>query len=262
MIEGDENSKKSLIKRVRSRLVLGLLAVSFFITLSAGTASAYPVLQLYIPAATYDAATESWVIYESVFDLWVVGNVAQHGTIYEVKLAAAFWGTGGTIDFTPKSGAPLITDPSIPTRDPNDPIIVDGVSYPQSGTGSNAPLPDHGIYNDPTLNSWTNYYLGDMNLMDSPIGDFMTSYPAAFDSTGQINAYEVSITGWDRVHFDAMDHTVMTGGSGEKVKYWKAPFSHDAEHLIPEPSTYLLLGSGLIGLGFLRRKYYKGRPGK
>ncbi|MEE9542650.1 MAG: choice-of-anchor N protein [Thermodesulfobacteriota bacterium] len=256
-----KNIKKTFFSKARSRILLALLTFSFLITLTASTASAYPVLQLYIPDATYDAVTETWTVDTPVFDLWIIGNVAAFGTIYDVKLAAAFWGTGGSIEFTPTSGAPLIFDPSVPTFDPDSAITVDSINYPQSGVGSNDPLPDHGIYDDPTLNSWTNFYLGDMNLTDSPIGDFMTSFPGSFDSTGQINAYTVAITGWDRVHFDAFDHTVMSTGSGDKIKYWKAPFSHDAGGggVIPEPSTYLLLGSGLIGLGFLKRKYYKSR---
>ncbi len=259
MADKINNQGKSFFSKARSRILAGLFAISFFLVLTASTALAYPVLQLYIPDAVYNEGTESWTITDSVFDLWVIGNVAQHGTIYEVKLAAAFFGDGGTISFTPKTGEPLITDPSTPGFDPDAPILVDGISYPASGFGSNPPLPDHGVYNDPDLNSWTNYFLGDMDLTDSPIGDFMTSYPDSFNSTGQINVYEVSITGWDRVHFDAFDHTVMSTGNGEKTKFWKAPFSHDASHVIPEPSTYLLLGSGLIGLGILRRKFYKTR---
>ncbi len=252
-------SKGSFLSRSRSRILKGLLAFSLFIVLTAGTASAYPALQLYIPEATYDTVTETWTVFDSDFDLWVIGDVGSKGTIFDVNLSAAFWGSGGTISFTPTTGAPLITDPSIPGFDPDDAIIVDGISYPNSGTGGNPPLPDHGIFNDPTLNSWTNFYLGDMTLTDSPIGDFMTAFPGFFDSIGQINAYEVAITGWDRVHFDAFGHTVMSTGNGDKTKFWKAPFSHDSEHVIPEPSTYLLLGSGLIGLGLLRRRYYKPR---
>ncbi len=220
------------------------LAISLLLT---KTVMAYPVLQLYIDGSVYDPETETWVITDPTFDLWVIGDVGRVGTIYDVKLALAFFGEGGSVTITPKTTTRL-TDPSTPPA----PFVY------SSGTGSNPPLPDHGIYNDPSLNSWTNYYLGDFDLTDSPVGDFMTGFPATFDSTGQINVYEVTVTGWKRVHFDAMDHTVMTVGKTgkEKTFYWMAPFSHDAQQVVPEPSTLLLLGSSFLGVMALKRRRF------
>ncbi len=239
-----------------------LLVPAFLALLGAGVAHAYPVLQIYMDGATYDPETESWVITKPVFDLWLIGDVSKFGTIYEVKLAVAFFGDGGTFTLTPKTTG-LVTDPSVPDADPStttvDPPYVWSTGYPCTGDKCNDPLPNHGVYNDMSMDHWTNYYLGDFSLTDSPVGDFMTDFPADFDSSGQINVYEVSVTGWDRVHFDAFDHTVMTveGSGKEKVNHWKAPFSHDATHVVPEPATLALFGSGLLGLACLRKAIRK-----
>ena len=202
------------------------MALGFAALLLAASAHAVPVLQIYIEGATYDTNTETWVVTESEFDLWVIGNVESQGTIFDVKLVASFFGISGSMTLTPTTTA-AITDPSTP------PATI----LSTSGTGSHTTLPDHGIFNDPTMVGWQDYCLGDMALLDSPIADFNGSeaFPTTFPNSGQVNVYHVVVDGWSKVHFDAYGETINT--TNGKKSFWKSPFSHDGTVPVEE-STF------------------------
>jgi hypothetical protein len=202
------------------------------LVLVAGGAHAVPVLQIYIDGATYDTVTETWVVSEPEFDLWVIGNVDAQGTIFDVKLTASFFGLSGTMTLTP-TNTTTITDPSVPAA----PTVF------AMGTGGHPVLPDHGIFNDPTLAGWTDYSLGDMDLLDSPIADFNGSetFPTTFPNSGQVNVYHVVMEGWTKVHFDAYGETVNSANG--KKSFWKSPFSHDGTVPVEETTW-----SGIKGL--------------
>jgi hypothetical protein len=192
---------------------------SLGIAVCAASAQAIPVMQIYIDGATFDPQSQTWVATQPDFDLWVLGDIAQFGTIYEVKLTATFFGLGpGSMTITPVTTS-TITDPSTPPAP----------AFLRTGTGGHPVLPAHGIFNDPTMNHWDDYVLGDFTLMDSPIGDFngATPFPASFPDLGQVNVYHVHMEGWAKVHFDAYDHTVNSLNG--KETYWKSPFSHDGQ---------------------------------
>ena len=228
---------------------LKIRSVALFATLLAalaGTAvQAQPALQLYIEGATYDTDSFSWVIQSNNLRLWVLGSVERYGTIHDVKLAAAFQtGETGSISLTPTTTS-LLTDPSTPGAPVQSLGVGGDGTFPQMSDGSF--LPSHGIYGAGT--SFTQWELGDFNLQDSPVGDFFLGFPASSPRMGQINVYDVVITGYTTVHFDAFNHVE---GANHAIK---APFSHDAGTVTPEPGTLVLLGAGLLGSSvFWRRR--------
>jgi len=216
-------------------------------------AKAEPVLQLYVEGASYDDGTESWTIDSDSFTLWVIGNTGWKGTIEDVKLAFAYDSSETLgISITPSTTGGLggFTDPSTPVAPTFIQTVTDG-SSPKLGDGSD--LPSHGIYGAGT--AWTEFLLGDFTLTDSPIADFIDSFPSPNkDDAAQINVYDVTVSGVSGLHIDTYNH--VAGSNHTWYKF--APFSHDAdgggETPVPEPGTLALLGAALGCGWFVRRR--------
>jgi hypothetical protein len=262
------------MNRPRWLITLALLVVP----LVASTAQATPTLQLYLEGATYDTVTHTWVAAPEgssngqPFRLWAIGDVGatpEH-LIEGVRLSVAYdksWRTDDydlVVSFVPSTtaGRGNYDDPSEPTA----PVFLQygGVNtVPMLGDGK--PLPTHGVFGPDTV--WQEFALGDFNLMDSPVGDFIGTFPSQDEDAplrGQINVYEVTVT-WTGgasahgavVHFDLYNHFEAKN----HIKARFAPFSHDADaegKIVPAPSTPIaLIGMGLMGaIVYARRRFW------
>jgi len=189
------------VETLRQLRGAGALLLAFGFALLPAAAQAVPILQLYVEGSTYDTDHESWVFEPNSGDpirIWVIGNVDGNGgkgTIYDVKLAIAYEdpGTPVTISLasTTTGGYGGFTDPSTADSATYVQTVTDG-SAPLLGDGSS--LPSHGVYQ--TGWTWQEFALGDFDLTDSPIADFITDFPTNLDpEAGQISVYELSVIG-------------------------------------------------------------------
>ena len=212
----------------------------------AATAHAIPALQLYSPDAVYDNTTESWLVTSNSFELWVVADTGDKGSIFDVDLAASCYGSSGSVVLTPNK----VIDPT-----PGDAGGYDNIIH-------------HAEYAD--ADSHIFWHLGDFTSTSDPILNYVDGSGA---TTGQIMKMMVSISGFDAVHFDAFDHYYTGPGNGSSTNYQThyvfAPFSHDltggggsggtggsggsggsggAGGAAPEPGSLWMLGIGLAGM--------------
>ncbi|HHT9120163.1 MAG TPA: choice-of-anchor N protein [Candidatus Hypogeohydataceae bacterium YC41] len=226
------------------------------------------MFQTYIEGATAGTIgqdEDTWFHSGTPFTLDVVGAFGPKTTsLTGVTLAISIpEGQTGTISLTPLGGAavPILLTTlgqSIPGVNPaanaDEHILTNVVGNNGYDTKSFAPatfnnhypfkdgVSDFLIYD---LSPFTNTTTGLNNYDATPPGSI------TFDAiaTGQQKQYTVSFTGFPQVHFDVYGFETKSVGTNS----WQInPGSHDstANAAVPETSSVLLLGMGLVGLGY------------
>lgn len=241
------------------------------------SASAIPNLQIYIPGAEYDDESETWIINSYDYDLWVIG---AHKDVLGVKFAMAVpEDESGKIDVSWKepdasdygsTSVDLLNmnssggmgysdyrasyDGSYPDPSTYGYGVADDGDYPLMGNGTE--VPPHGVF--PT--DFYEYYIGDFGT-DEPVQNYIPGDELGDTADGEMKQFDISVSGYTWVDIVAYNHVVQ---SKNKAKYVFSPFSHDGSFddgssTVPEPTTLLLFGTGLIGLSWMGRRQMKRR---
>lgn len=218
------------------RILISLMAMGCL--LCAGPVFAVPTLQLDISDGVYDTASQSVFSTNKEFTLYALldpGALASTGDFY---ISAAI---------TPKvSGSSDLGTFRFAGASYN---VTDDMNFGTPSLGG-VSLPEHGIF-DTYYKQFAFSFVPELtsvkyNVEDSPGGfaggDALYYRAFSVDVTGLAEGYEL--------HFDLY-------GVGDNGKFIKAPFSHDAQSggiPVPEPSTLLLFGAGMVGVSVYYRK--------
>lgn len=237
---------------------------------------AVPTFQTYIvgsEAGDYNGDQDTWFTTDSSFNLIVVGSYGPKTLepLTEVTLLVSVpQGQTGEITITGGDGVTLLhTAPSVPgpsgfynPKTDADTEVLSNETGNTSGFDGYLTknfLPDEVTFNNhyPLQNDVSDFILygiGDFYNL-GPIHNYNADNGGSItlEGEGQEKTFEVSVSGFSWVHFDAYGFEVTDNGKVIRATWDINPGSHDAT-FIPAPGAILLGGTGLVLVGWLRRR--------